>query len=105
MIYISTGGFHNKNAFQASKDLMDAGCTFIELSAGKYSESLLSDLRSLANSANFQIHNYFPPPKNPFVFNLASNCSLDEKEVNFFSTANFGCKLKIIIIFSLELFS
>jgi len=72
MIYISTGGFHKIDAFQASKELIDVGCNFIELSAGKYSESLLVDLKSLTSSARFKVHNYFPPPKLSFVLNLAS---------------------------------
>ena len=72
MIYVSTGGFREENGFQVSTQLIESGCGFIELSAGAYSETLFSDLKSLTRSARFKIHNYFPPPKSPFVLNLAS---------------------------------
>lgn len=72
MIYISTGGFHQNDPFQTSEELINYGCNSIELSAGRYSDTLFSDLKSLAHIARFQIHNYFPPPKVPIVLNLAS---------------------------------
>lgn len=72
MIYISTGGFTGKCAVQASRELLEAGCTHIELSSGKYNENLLANLKTLAKSVHFLLHNYFPPPASPFVLNLAS---------------------------------
>jgi sugar phosphate isomerase/epimerase len=72
MIYISTGGFYQKNSFQVSEELINVGCTCIELSAGRYSDTLFSDLKAIAHTVRFQIHNYFPPPKVPIVLNLAS---------------------------------
>jgi len=76
MIYISTGGFQDKTAYQASENLLNAGCSDIELSAGTFSDSLFSDLKSITHKARFQIHNYFPPPKVPIVLNLASRDSV-----------------------------
>jgi len=73
MIYISTGGISNKPAFQTSKILLDFGVKNIELSGGSYDPNNLIELKKLKNMINFKVHNYFPPPENPFVFNLASN--------------------------------
>ena len=72
MIYISTGGIKNKTAAKFSEELVSYGINDIELSGGMYSESLLDDLLTLSPKVNFQIHNYFPPPKKPFVLNLGS---------------------------------
>ena len=76
MIYISTGGFRGRAADAVSAELMSTGVTSIELSGGAYSETLLVDLQALMPDVRFQIHNYFPPPKDPFVLNLGSLDSL-----------------------------
>ena len=75
MIYVSTGGRCSHTAFETAKDFLDHGITSIELSGGIYSASYKKDLLSLSNKATFQVHNYFPPPLVPFVFNLASQNS------------------------------
>ena len=72
MIYISTGGFRGRTADAVSAELLSAGVKSIELSGGAYSDSLLSDLQALAQDIHFQVHNYFPPPADPFVLNLGS---------------------------------
>lgn len=72
MIYISTGGFRDKTADAVSAELFTAGIKSIELSGGTHSETLLADLEALAKDIDFQIHNYFPPPADPFVLNLGS---------------------------------
>ncbi|MCG6167600.1 sugar phosphate isomerase/epimerase [Leptospira sp. FAT2] len=72
MIYISTGGFYHQNAFEISKLLIENGFLNIELSGGQFDTDLIPNLLSLKEQANFQVHNYFPPYKIPFVFNLAS---------------------------------
>ena len=72
MIYISTGGFRKKTADAVSTELLSSGVISIELSGGAYSETLLSDLKALTPTIDFQIHNYFPPPADPFVLNLGS---------------------------------
>ena len=43
-----------------------------ELSGGTYSSSQNEDLQKLSLRNDFIVHNYFPPPKYPFVLNLAS---------------------------------
>lgn len=72
MIYVSTGGFRGSPADAVTAELLSAGVDSIELSGGAYSETLLTDLQALAPDVRFQIHNYFPPPEDPFVLNLGS---------------------------------
>ena len=73
-VYISTGGYSNMSADKSSKYLIEQGVNCIELSAGTYSPDLIDNLIKIKDKykVKFQIHNYFPPPKNPFVVNLAS---------------------------------
>lgn len=72
MIYISTGGFRQRTADAVAVELFSAGIDAIELSGGQYSSTLLNDLQALAPRIRFQVHNYFPPPMDPFVLNLGS---------------------------------
>ena len=72
MIYISTGGFYKRNAYETSLEFQQNEIYNIELSGGIFESSLIPNLKSLTSKLNFQIHNYFPPPLKPFVFNLAS---------------------------------
>ena len=111
-VYISTGGYSNLSADKAAKKLIESGINSIELSGGSYSEDVIDKLCNLKEKANFQIHNYFPPPKIPFVLNLASldkeisDLSLKQIEnsleccvklnSNFYSFhAGFLCDLKV----------
>jgi len=75
MIYISTGGFNSEECIKAVHKLVKQGIFDIELSGGKYEVNQIEKLKNekkIINSLNLQIHNYFPPPPNPFVFNLGS---------------------------------
>ena len=78
-IYISTGGFNRIPAYKSVKKLINYGAKNIELSGGTYSSDNIKKLRVYKKKINFQIHNYFPPPKIPFVLNLASQNSLIAK--------------------------
>ena len=69
-IYISTGGFSHQSADLTVKSFERNGIKNIELSVGRYKKNLFSILKN--KNLNFQIHNYFPPPKLPFVLNIAS---------------------------------
>tara|TARA_B110001450_G_scaffold255495_2_gene283218 strand:- start:7177 stop:7584 length:408 start_codon:yes stop_codon:yes gene_type:complete len=71
-IYISTGGYRTTKAEEISTNLMKEGINSIELSGTLYHDEIISNLSKLKDKINFQIHNYFPPPKKPFVLNLAS---------------------------------
>tara|TARA_B100000989_G_C19504266_1_gene455720 strand:- start:252 stop:1124 length:873 start_codon:yes stop_codon:yes gene_type:complete len=72
MIFVSTGGFANSDAATTVKKLSETGINSFELSGGKYKEHLYEELREMRESFFLQVHNYFPPPKEPFVLNLAS---------------------------------
>ena len=72
-IFISTGGFSNTKPINVANFFLKNKIFNIELSSGKYSTQNLSDILRLKNKCNFVLHNYFPPPKKPFVMNLASN--------------------------------
>jgi sugar phosphate isomerase/epimerase len=83
MIFVSTGGIKETTAYNTALTFIEHGITGIELSGGAYEEIILSKYQKLLESANFQVHNYFPPPKNPFVFNLASpNNLIAEKSIS-----------------------
>ena len=79
MIFISTGGFKSEKSINSINKLMEKGIYDIELSGGEYEvdqiEKIITE-KKLHNSLNLQVHNYFPPPRSPFVFNLGS---LDEE--------------------------
>ncbi|MGE3974337.1 MAG: sugar phosphate isomerase/epimerase family protein [Bdellovibrionales bacterium] len=71
-VYLSTGGFSGEPASSVVEALLDHGLTHFELSGGVWREDLLGELKKLSQKASLRLHNYFPPPAVPFVFNLAS---------------------------------
>ena len=75
MIYVSTGGFSNITAYDACYALNKNGINSFELSGGKYDPNLINRMKNLAKDFDIKIHNYFPPPREPFVINLASKNS------------------------------
>jgi len=82
-ISISTGGYKNLSGLQAIKYLKKNNIFSIELSGGKYSKNQLNQIASFKKKLNLRVHNYFPPPKNPFVINLASdNKKILNKSIN-----------------------
>lgn len=72
MIYVSTGGVRDQVAAKTALDFYNHGILNVELSGGAYSENYQADLSNLPDEITLQVHNYFPPAKKPFVFNLAS---------------------------------
>ncbi|MBS3667310.1 sugar phosphate isomerase/epimerase family protein [Vreelandella boliviensis] len=72
MIYLSTGGFSDQPAWMTSEQLAKIGLNCFELSGGQPDEGQFQQLNRLKKTLNFQLHNYFPPPSEPFIFNLAS---------------------------------
>ena len=75
MIYVSSASVRNTFMRDSIIELATAGILNIELSGGTqpYPE-LENDLLYLKEkyNLNYLCHNYFPPPKKPFVLNLAS---------------------------------
>jgi sugar phosphate isomerase/epimerase len=82
-IYISTGGNKFKTAKESVLEFSKAGINSIELSGGLFSKNLIPDLIKVKDLFKFQIHNYFPPQKIPFVINLASlNKDIESRSLN-----------------------
>lgn len=73
MIFVSTGGRRNKTAWETAIELAKMGIKGVELSGGKSSNDVYQGVLKAASYASLQPHNYFPPPHEPFVLNLASN--------------------------------
>jgi len=83
MIYISTGGFNKKSVIDVIQLLSKNNIKAFELSGGIFTDNLESKLKILSNKFEFIVHNYFPPPKKPFVLNLASlNENIYQESVN-----------------------
>jgi len=75
MIYVSSACSKQKLIGPAVKELVGQGFKNIELTGGTtYYDAYESDLLELKKQydLNFLVHNYFPPPKDPFILNLAS---------------------------------
>ncbi|MGR5431130.1 sugar phosphate isomerase/epimerase family protein [Vibrio astriarenae] len=72
MIYLSTGGFSDKTFVEVS-NLIDRNIVKgLELSGGKYVDNIDVALLDVSKGLDLALHNYFPVPKIPFVFNLSS---------------------------------
>jgi sugar phosphate isomerase/epimerase len=75
MIYISSSCVKHKKIKNTVQELVDNGFKNIELSGGtEYYNDFEDDLLKLQKeyNLNYLCHNYFPPPKEHFVLNLAS---------------------------------
>lgn len=75
-VFISTGGIRAKSATETARDFFSHGISAVELSGGAFSATQKDEIFSLRNDVLLQVHNYFPPPSQPFVFNLASSDSV-----------------------------
>ena len=94
-VYVSTGGFYNLSADKTAELFVNENIKFIELSGGLYSKDLLINLsKYIESGVKFQIHNYFPPPKNPFILNLASSDdSIRKQSLNHVMNSLKCCKI------------
>ena len=75
MIYISSACIKSDKISESISILAESGFRKIELSGGtKYYKDYEKDLVFLQQkyNLNYLVHNYFPPPEEPFVLNLAS---------------------------------
>lgn len=88
MIFVSTGGQRLKTAADTALEYYHHGITGVELSGGAFSTTYEIDLLALPKELVLQVHNYFPPPAEPFVFNLASrDTEIGERSVRHVQTA------------------
>ncbi|MCK9337534.1 MAG: sugar phosphate isomerase/epimerase [Arcobacteraceae bacterium] len=75
MIYVSSSCVKHKKIKDSVQELANSGFRNIELSGGtEYYDGFEDDLLELKAkyNLNYICHNYFPPPKEHFVVNLAS---------------------------------
>ena len=91
MIYTSTSCLkHPKNIINVLKEYEKAGIKNVELGSA-HSYFNINELKKF--NFNFLIHNYFPPPKTSFNFNLASqNNSIRIKSLNLAKKAIDLCR-------------
>ena len=75
MIYVSSYISKAKSISDQVHALAKEGFSNIELTGGTdFYDGFVEDLKKLKSKfkLNYRLHNYFPPPKEHFVFNLAS---------------------------------
>lgn len=75
MLYVSSSCVKKEKIAEIVRDLAESGIRNIELSGGTvYYSGIEHDLAALKSQYQLQYvcHSYFPPPKIPFVVNLAS---------------------------------
>ena len=91
MIYTSTSCLkHPKKIINVLKEYEKAGIKNVELGS-VHSYFNINELKKF--NFNFLIHNYFPPPKKPFNFNLASqNNSIRKRSLNLAKKAIDLCR-------------
>lgn len=86
MIYVSSSCSKQKKIGPAIQELAEYGFRNIELSGGTdYYHRYEDDILEMKGKydLNFLVHNYFPPPEEPFVLNLASlNNEIFEKSIH-----------------------
>lgn len=71
--FISSGAFRSSSLAEMIKICDVLNFHNIELSSGlKWAKDLIAEIGYYEKHCKFLIHNYFPPPKEPFVLNLAA---------------------------------
>jgi len=97
MIFVSSSCLKNNTIKQSVQELANQGYKNIELSGGtNLYEEYVEDLLGLKEkyNLNYLVHNYFPPPKKPFMLNIASlNDELFEKSIDHCFKAINLCKI------------
>jgi len=98
MIFISSSCVRNEYIWESVECLAKEGFKNIELSGGtKRDERAINKLLELKEKYNlkYRCHNYFPPPANDFVMNLAS----DSNEIydNTLNVINESLDLSVIL--------
>ena len=73
-IFLSSTCFRERDLARLCASLWETGIDHLELSGNllPLADSKLREiLRAYRGKIHFQVHNYFPPPPEPFVLNLA----------------------------------
>lgn len=97
MIYVSSSCLKNNKINQSVQELAVEGYKNIELSGGtNLYEGYIDDLLELKekHKLRYLLHNYFPPPKEAFMLNIASlDNELFEKSIEHCLKAIKVCKI------------
>ena len=72
-VFVSTGGFKKRKFDDVIKRFKKNKIDEIELSGGLYTKNSEKKAINWCQKLSLRTHNYFPPPKKPFVINLASS--------------------------------
>ncbi len=73
-VYVSSGAFRTTSIDELFRLAKEFDIQHLELSSGMmYQPNFLDVVRDMKDDFNFLVHNYFPPPEQPFVLNLASS--------------------------------
>ena len=70
-VYVSTGGDRRRPAVECAGEIVDRSSHRVELSGGRPLMDPEAEVATLAGRRELLLHNYFPPPEEPFVLNLA----------------------------------
>ena len=100
-IYVSTSCLSNKYILLQTLDIYsELGITNVELGVCK---EYIGDVTKLLKKHDFSyiVHHYFPPPKNPFIVNLASQ----NKQILRRSTNQIMKSIDFCTDFNIDLFS
>ena len=91
MLYVSSSYLKHEKIKDSVEELARNGFKNIELSGGtKYYQRYEKDLLELKDkyNLNYLLHNYFPPPKQDFILNLASlNDEIYQKTLKHYEEA------------------
>lgn len=97
MIYVSSSCVKNNTIKESVYELAQEGYKNIEISGGtQYYDGYENDLLELKGkyNLNYLVHNYFPPPKEHFILNIATlNDELYQKSIDHCLRAVSLCKL------------
>tara|TARA_B100000575_G_C23054846_1_gene607223 strand:- start:31 stop:882 length:852 start_codon:yes stop_codon:yes gene_type:complete len=72
VIYQSSAAFKRSSLEEINSLLQNTNIKSLELSGGPYQDDLEQKLNKLKKNFNLALHNYYPVPKVPFVFNLST---------------------------------
>ncbi len=96
MIYVSSCSTRSNSIKESTQTLAEAGINNIELTGGSnYYADYEKDLLDLQDKygLNYLVHNYFPPPKQHFILNLASlDDATYEQSIEHCTKAIQACK-------------
>jgi sugar phosphate isomerase/epimerase len=96
--FISSGAFHQRTLPEVLSEAKTNNIDRVELSPGlRFDPDALTIAKAASKDFTFLVHNYFPPPKEPFTVNLAArDADLERKSIELSETAiDFCGELKI----------